>query len=159
MSVLHHELLEAISFNFSPIGSGSSRSRIRYSCIDVSENFLVLGANTGSLYFYERNTLTFLQLLTLVQEPIVQVRFSPNERLLAVATSKNYTILVIEPNLISKKEKERVIVSKLVIFIPPLLNVAFFGIFQSIIFSFSRSVYRKFTFFTFCPHYNVRIQK
>jgi WD40 repeat protein len=110
MSVLRHELLESISLNLSSLHN-PSRSRIRYSCLDASENFLVLGANTGSLYFYERDTLAFLQLLTLIQEPIVQVKFSPNERFVAIATSKNYNIVVIEPNLRSKKDKERIVMT------------------------------------------------
>lgn len=107
MSILRHEFLESLSLNLSS-SLTSNRSRIRYSCLDISENFLVLGANTGSLYFYERESLTFLQLLTFVQDPIVQVRFSPNERFLAIATSKNYNIIILEPNLRSKKDKERV---------------------------------------------------
>ncbi|KAN0027223.1 hypothetical protein ACTFIU_009913 [Dictyostelium citrinum] len=39
----------------SPIGGGG---RVKYTCLDVSKRYLALGANTGSLYFFERKSMS-----------------------------------------------------------------------------------------------------
>eukprot|EP01132_Coremiostelium_polycephalum_P002021 gene2021-2488_t len=48
-------LLDEIDSVLSPIGGSG---RVKYSCIDVSKRYLVLGANTGSLYFFEKKSLS-----------------------------------------------------------------------------------------------------
>jgi hypothetical protein len=102
LSLLKHQFLDSIS---SGLTGGSRQSRIRYTCLDASEHYLVFGANTGSLYFYERETLNFVHLITTVQEPITQLKFSPNENYLAIATLKNFDIIILEPKLQTRKEK------------------------------------------------------
>lgn len=120
LSLLKHQFLDSISsgitgktldilyFKIWSNGTfvgGSRQSRIRYTCLDASEHFLVFGANTGSLYFYERSTLNFVHLITTVQEPITQLKFCPNENYLAIATLKNFDIIILEPKLQTRKEK------------------------------------------------------
>lgn len=47
--LLHEEnALEAVRSKLS--------GRVRYSCIDCSNDWLILGVNTGSLYFFERQS-------------------------------------------------------------------------------------------------------
>lgn len=67
----------------------SIKRTIRLSSAASSPHFLVLGANTGSLYFFDRPSLRFLQLAVFedLQEPISHVSFSPDEKMLAFATA------------------------------------------------------------------------
>jgi len=87
-------------------------SRIRLNCIEVSTNYIILGANTGSLYVFDRDTSRFVQLLTVdgLQHSISLVKFSLDEKYLAVVLSKNPVIYVMEFNLkVRKSEKVRVV--------------------------------------------------
>jgi len=67
----------------------SIKRTIRMSCTASSPQYLVLGAQTGSLYFFERNSFRFIQLCVFedLQEPISAIAFSPDEKLLAFATA------------------------------------------------------------------------
>lgn len=67
----------------------SIKRTIRLCSTASSPQYLVLGAQTGSLYFFERQTFRFIQLCVFedLQEPISAMCFSPDEKLLAFATA------------------------------------------------------------------------
>ena len=86
---------EALDTLLAPLGSSG---RVGYTCLDISPNYFVFGANTGSLYFFDRKTLRFLRLISTVKEHITLVKWHLNENLLAVATAAS-EIFVLEINL------------------------------------------------------------
>lgn len=67
----------------------SIKKTIKLSCAASSPQYLVLGAHTGSLYFFDRYLFKFLQLVVFedLQEPIAHIAFSPDEKWLAFATA------------------------------------------------------------------------
>lgn len=87
-----------------------SSGRVKYSCLDISKNYILLGANTGSFYFYERETLRFITLLSLkeIREPISLVKFNYQGNLIAISTIKA-TLCILEINLNQRKDKEKII--------------------------------------------------
>ncbi|EFA85390.1 RING zinc finger-containing protein [Heterostelium album PN500] len=97
-----------------PIGASG---RVKYTCFDVSKKYLVLGANTGSLYFFERKPNALLtnetlqsnfEILSLneIRDSIFSIKLAPcNDNLVAMATNK--IIYVIEPNLAADKGRRR----------------------------------------------------
>lgn len=86
----------------------SIKKTIRLSCTASSPQYLVLGANTGSLYFFERYSLRFLQLCIFeeLQEPISFVSFSPDEKMLAFATAPPHRNIYITPVPIKGRRKK-----------------------------------------------------
>ena len=89
---LQCETLDAL---LSPVGNSG---RVSYTCMDVSPNYIVFGANTGSLYLFDRKTRRFLRPISTVTEHIVLVKWHSNENLLAVATTAG-EIVILETNL------------------------------------------------------------
>src|SRR5688500_3523606 len=65
-------------------------NRVKYSSLAVSTQFIVFGANTGSIYFHERESLRFLSLVSFpdAKDPITHLSFDPTGTLLAFTTSK-----------------------------------------------------------------------
>lgn len=67
-------------------------SRVKYTALAVSQDFLLLGSNTGSLYVYERTTYRFAQLSNEASNKwfnntsIKYIKFSPDSELLAIGT-------------------------------------------------------------------------
>ena len=84
--------------------------RVKLSCLDCSSQYLVFGANTGSLYFYDRESLRLLSLISSkeIREPITLVKLSPLGNILAIATSK-LSVFILEHNVNNRKEKEKVL--------------------------------------------------
>lgn len=84
------------------------KKSVKLTCIDSCSEYLLLGATTGSLYVFDRKTSKFIQLLSIedIREPIVKIKFSPDERFLAIATSKP-NIYVLEIN-VGKRLKAKV---------------------------------------------------
>lgn len=84
--------------------------RVRYSCLDASQSLIVFGANTGTLYFYERESLRQVTLIPSkeIREPISIVKLNPNGSLLALSTSKGF-LFILEFNLVNKKEKDKIL--------------------------------------------------
>lgn len=66
------------------------KKSVKLTCIDSCSDYFLLGASTGSLYVFDRTTSKFVQLLSIedMHEPIVKLKFSPDGKLLAIATSK-----------------------------------------------------------------------
>lgn len=103
---LGHQTLESVSASL-------TSSRIRLTAIDVSRHFILLGANTGSVYIFERESAKFLQLLSIdgMRDPVALLRFSPDEKYLALVNNKSKAIYVMEFALkIRRNEKVRFLV-------------------------------------------------
>jgi hypothetical protein len=102
-SLWHWEALESV---LSKVGTG----RVKYSCLDASSDYLVLGANTGSLYFFEVQTQRFVTLINAkeLREPISHIKFNSSGTLLGIATSKS-TVCVLELSLLNRKDPYKVI--------------------------------------------------
>jgi hypothetical protein len=103
----YEHLLESNNNNSS---SSTTGGRVVYRSLSCSSSYVVLGANTGSLYFYERESFRFLALISCkeIREPIAKLKFGPNSTILSLTTSKN-TLFILEINLTNRKEKERVL--------------------------------------------------
>lgn len=91
-------VLKHTPLNFSKFDTG----RIKCSCLDVSSSYLVFGANTGSLYVYERETLLFIHIIT-NPGAIEKIKFSPDGALLAVVTEPDHHLYIVEHNLKKRK--------------------------------------------------------
>lgn len=72
--------------------SNLTSGRIKYTSLAVSQDYLLLGSNTGSLYVYERVSCRFVQLSNEASTKwfkgtsIKFIKFSPDSELLAIAT-------------------------------------------------------------------------
>lgn len=100
--------ISLISTKIEPILKSVS-SRIKYTCLDVSASYLLFGANTGSLYIFEKKKYDLVRLISNVEirGPIKYVKFCVNdEDVIAVATTLIY---VIKLNLHDRNLKERII--------------------------------------------------
>jgi WD40 repeat protein len=100
---LLHQTLESVS-------AALTSNRIRLTCVDVSHQYILLGANTGSVYVFERETTKFIQLLSIdaMRDPVALLRFSPDEKYLALVNNKSRAIFVMEFALkIRRSEKVR----------------------------------------------------
>lgn len=62
--------------------------QFQYTCYDVSKNYIVCGATSGSLYIFERDNCKFLQLIPSSNGVINHVAISPKEQYLAFTTKK-----------------------------------------------------------------------
>ncbi|KAF4531650.1 hypothetical protein B566_EDAN006581 [Ephemera danica] len=71
-----------------------STQRIKYTCFCVSRKYLVFGATSGGLYIFKREPCTFLQLIPSKDGVLSRVEVSPNEKLVAYATSRGLVVLV-----------------------------------------------------------------
>lgn len=77
--------------------------------MDVGKQYIVFGANTGSLYFFNRGALRFLQLISSpdIHSAVTHIRFSPDERFVGLSTLDG-ELIVLEPNL-GTRAKERIV--------------------------------------------------
>ena len=83
-------------------------SRIKYTCLDVSENYLLFGTNNGCIYVFEKKKYDLIRLISNLElrGPIKQVKISPTEDTIAVATN---IIFVMKINLHERNSRERII--------------------------------------------------
>ena len=90
--------------------------RIYYTCIDVSRHLLACGANTGSVYLFERresyssnatHKLNLVETTASVGEPVTRVSFSRDGKKLALSSSSG-TIRIVKLNLGSLRQKQEV---------------------------------------------------
>ena len=61
--------------------------RVRYQCIETSCTYLCIGASTGSIYIFDRNSAKLIKFISNKLNGIVLMKFSSNNKLLAVADS------------------------------------------------------------------------
>ncbi|CAB3359786.1 Hypothetical predicted protein [Cloeon dipterum] len=76
-----------------------STQRIKYTCFGLSQKLLVFGATSGGLYIFRREPCTFLHLIPSKDGPINNVSISPDEKIVAYATSKG-AVVMIEHNVL-----------------------------------------------------------
>lgn len=88
-----------------------SSSRIKYTAISASTNYLVCGANTGSLYVFNREGTEMLRLISNSElpDPVHLLSFNPSdEDILAIASTKNI-IYLLKLNLSDRNTKEKIL--------------------------------------------------
>ncbi|XP_055603243.1 BLOC-2 complex member HPS5 homolog [Uranotaenia lowii] len=78
--------------------------RIKFTCFDVSEKFLVFGANSGSLYIYDRATVNFLSIIPSQLGPISQLLISRNGKQIAVSNLRGKIGVVLDLDSSATKE-------------------------------------------------------
>uniref|UniRef100_A0A182JQ04 Hermansky-Pudlak syndrome 5 protein homolog n=1 Tax=Anopheles christyi TaxID=43041 RepID=A0A182JQ04_9DIPT len=76
-----------------------NNSRIKFTCFDCSPKYFVFGANSGSLYLYDRITTSFLAIFPSQLGTIGKVSISHNEKQIAVGnqTGSIGVLLELEP--------------------------------------------------------------
>ncbi|XP_055307237.1 BLOC-2 complex member HPS5 homolog isoform X4 [Sitodiplosis mosellana] len=62
--------------------------RINYTCYDVSKNYIVCGATSGSIYLFRRCPVSLLQLIPNLNGPIKLVAISPLEQYICFTTQR-----------------------------------------------------------------------
>ncbi|XP_055856281.1 BLOC-2 complex member HPS5 homolog [Episyrphus balteatus] len=73
-------------------------NRIKYTCFDISENYIIFGATSGSLYLFNRRVCKFLHLIPNKHGPVTHLEISSGEKYVAFSTKKG-TICVYVINL------------------------------------------------------------
>ncbi|XP_038050314.1 uncharacterized protein LOC119723629 isoform X2 [Patiria miniata] len=104
-----HILAELVSAEglTSPI---KASGRIKYTCIGVSKNYIGLGASSGSLYVFHRNTFKYLQVFSNTEGALTKVVFAPNDNMVGIATSQG-VIITWELNIDRRVKSERLAMS------------------------------------------------
>ncbi|ALC45642.1 p [Drosophila busckii] len=85
-------------------------NRIKYTCFDISDNYIIFGASSGSLYFFNRNG-KFMHLIPNKHGPVTHLSISANNKYVAFATQRSL-ICVYAVNL-SAQATPQVIVTHL----------------------------------------------
>ncbi|XP_051169355.1 BLOC-2 complex member HPS5 homolog isoform X2 [Leptopilina boulardi] len=85
------ETQEINSVLYNPI---NATQRIKYTCVAVSSNLIVLGSTSGSLYLFKREPCTFQQLIPLSEGAVSRVEISPDEKAIAFGTIRGCVCLV-----------------------------------------------------------------
>ncbi|XP_060651181.1 BLOC-2 complex member HPS5 homolog [Drosophila nasuta] len=98
--------------DFSPHLSQPLRhsNRIKYTCFDISDNYIIFGATSGSLYFFNRAG-KFMHLIPNKHGPVTHLSISANNKYVAFATQRSL-ICVYAVNL-SAQAAPQVIVTHL----------------------------------------------
>lgn len=78
--------------------------RIKFTCFDVSEKYLIFGANSGSLYVYDRVSVNFLSIIPSQLGTITQVLISSNGKQIAVANMRGAIGVVMDLDSSASKE-------------------------------------------------------
>ncbi|XP_057653232.1 BLOC-2 complex member HPS5 homolog isoform X2 [Diorhabda carinulata] len=68
--------------------------RIKITCFDVSNQYIILGTSSGGIYVFKRSPCEFLKLIPSKEGTTVQIKISANEKNLALASSRGYVIIV-----------------------------------------------------------------
>ncbi|XP_017786192.1 PREDICTED: Hermansky-Pudlak syndrome 5 protein homolog [Nicrophorus vespilloides] len=68
--------------------------RIKYTCFNVSKNYLIFGSLSGGLYVFTRNPCEFLKLVPTKEGAISNIAIAPNEKAIAAGTEKGSVILI-----------------------------------------------------------------
>ncbi|KOC66318.1 Hermansky-Pudlak syndrome 5 protein like protein [Habropoda laboriosa] len=72
----------------------NSTQRIKYTCFNTSVNYIVLGSTSGSIYLFSRKPCSFIQLIPLSQGAVSRVLISPDEKTIALTTTRGAVCLV-----------------------------------------------------------------
>ncbi|XP_011175660.1 Hermansky-Pudlak syndrome 5 protein homolog [Solenopsis invicta] len=82
---------EINSILYKPI---NSTQRIKYTCFNASSSYIVLGSTSGSVYLFSREPCSFLQIIPLSEGVVSRVAISPDEKTVALATTRGTICLV-----------------------------------------------------------------
>ena len=86
-------------------------TRVRYTALDASRTLLVFGANTGSLYVFNRASLELIRLVSSaeIRGAVVRIAISPiDESLVAVATAQ-HLLVILQLNIHERAQKEKLV--------------------------------------------------
>ncbi|XP_018051433.1 PREDICTED: uncharacterized protein LOC108689248 [Atta colombica] len=72
----------------------NSTQRIKYTCFNVSPSYIILGSSSGSVYLFSREPCLFLQIIPLSEGVVSRVAISPDEKTVALATTRGTVCLV-----------------------------------------------------------------
>ncbi|KAG0420188.1 hypothetical protein HPB47_003621 [Ixodes persulcatus] len=73
-------------------------TRVKYVCFDVSKHYLALGATSGDVFMFQRDTSSYVGTVANKEGgSVAQVALCPDENILALATSRGH-VLVLEHN-------------------------------------------------------------
>ncbi|XP_077254997.1 WD40 repeat domain-containing protein pink [Temnothorax americanus] len=72
----------------------NSTQRIKYTCFHASPSYVVLGSTSGSVYLFSREPCSFLQIIPLSEGVVTRVAISPDEKTVALATTRGTVCLV-----------------------------------------------------------------
>lgn len=61
---------------------------LQYTCFNVSDKYIIFGATSGSLYLFNREPCSFLQIIPNQEGAVSNVTISPNEQLIAFSSFK-----------------------------------------------------------------------
>lgn len=92
------------------VQNAKSSSRIKFTSITASSNYLVCGANTGSLYVFDRKSSEMLRLISNneIPDPIHLLTMHPsNDDVLALASINS--IYLIKLNLLERNANEKIL--------------------------------------------------
>ncbi|XP_011883083.1 PREDICTED: uncharacterized protein LOC105570478 [Vollenhovia emeryi] len=82
---------EINSILYKPI---NSTQRIKYTCFHASPSYIILGSTSGSVYLFSREPCSFLQIIPLSEGVVSRVAISPDEKTVALATTRGTVCLV-----------------------------------------------------------------
>ncbi|CAL7945302.1 unnamed protein product [Xylocopa violacea] len=72
----------------------NSTQRIKYTCFNTSPNYIILGSTSGSIYLFSRKPCSFIQLIPLSEGAVSCVLISPDEKTIALTTTRGVVCLV-----------------------------------------------------------------
>lgn len=78
--------------------------RIKFTCCDASSKYIIFGANSGSLYVYDRLTVNFLSIIPSQLGAISQICIARNGKQIAVANQRGAIGVVLELDGSATKE-------------------------------------------------------
>ncbi|KAG9436642.1 Hermansky-Pudlak syndrome 5 protein [Apis mellifera carnica] len=73
----------------------NSTQRIKYTCFNVSSNYILLGSTSGSIYLFSRKPCSFIQLIPLSEGIVSRILISPDEKTIALTTVRGIVCLVV----------------------------------------------------------------
>ncbi|GJQ77281.1 p [Trypoxylus dichotomus] len=67
--------------------------RIRFTCFDLSVNYIVFGATSGGIYIFNREPCKFIKLIPNKEGSVTNVVISPDQKNIALSTSKGLILV------------------------------------------------------------------
>ncbi|CAH1159809.1 unnamed protein product [Phaedon cochleariae] len=71
-----------------------SMQRIKLTSFDVSPFYIIFGTSSGGIYIFKRSPCQFLRIIPSKEGSTIQVAISPNEKHLAVASSRGLVVIL-----------------------------------------------------------------
>ncbi|XP_041472585.1 uncharacterized protein LOC121421850 [Lytechinus variegatus] len=84
--------------------------RLKYTCITCCRQYVALGSSHGGLYIFQRDTLKYLMQIG-NKEGLTKALFSPNEKVIGLATSGG-AVIAWQLNISSRQKAERLVATQ-----------------------------------------------